>query len=36
MTVVMASTLTALIANNPDNGLAMAFTVVMLGGISKF
>lgn len=33
MTVVMASTLTALIANNPDNGLAMAFTVVMLGGL---
>ncbi len=33
MTVVMASTLTALMARNPEHGLAMAFTVVMLGGI---
>ena len=33
MTVVMASTLASLIAKNPDTGLAMAFTVVMLGGI---
>lgn len=33
MTVVMASTLTALTAKNPETGLAMAFTVVMLGGL---
>ena len=33
MTVVMASTFTALAARNPENGLAMAFTVVMLGGV---
>ncbi|MBE9029744.1 SulP family inorganic anion transporter [filamentous cyanobacterium LEGE 11480] len=33
MTVVMASTFTSLVASNPESGLAMAFTVVMLGGI---
>lgn len=33
MTVVMAATVTALLAKNPDTGLAMAFTVVMLGGL---
>ena len=33
MTVVMASVFIALTAQNPDTGLAMAFTVVMLGGL---
>lgn len=33
MTVVMATVFTALVSKNPENGLAMAFTVVMLGGI---
>ncbi len=33
MTVVMAATVAALIAKNPETGLAMAFTVVMLGGL---
>lgn len=33
MTVVMASTVAALLAKNPETGLAMAFTVVMLGGL---
>lgn len=33
MTVVMASVFVALNAKNPDLGLAMAFTVVMLGGL---
>lgn len=33
MTVVMASTLAALVAKNPETGLATAFTVVMLGGL---
>ncbi|MEM9004242.1 MAG: SulP family inorganic anion transporter [Cyanobacteria bacterium P01_F01_bin.86] len=33
MTVVMASIFTSLVADNPDTGLAMAFTVVMLGGL---
>ena len=33
MTVVIATVFTSLIAKNPENGLAMAFTVVMLGGI---
>ncbi|MGB3238877.1 MAG: SulP family inorganic anion transporter [Geitlerinemataceae cyanobacterium] len=33
MTVVMASIFTSIAANNPKTGLAMAFTVVMLGGI---
>ncbi|MDJ1174907.1 SulP family inorganic anion transporter [Roseofilum capinflatum] len=32
MTVVMASVFTALIAKYPDTGLAMSFTVIMLGG----
>ncbi|WP_223787194.1 bicarbonate transporter BicA [Marinicella meishanensis] len=33
MTVVMTAVLTSLIANNPDQGLAMAFTVVMIAGL---
>ena len=33
MTVVMASTFTALAAKDPNMGPAMAFTVVMLGGL---
>ncbi|MFC3095966.1 SulP family inorganic anion transporter [Alteromonas sediminis] len=33
MTVVMAAVVTGLLANNPDNGLAMAFTVVMMAGL---
>ncbi len=33
MTVVMATVFTSLIATYPDTGLAMAFTVVMLGGL---
>lgn len=33
MTVVMASIVTAMIAHNPDHGLAMAFTVVILAGV---
>lgn len=33
MTVVMTTVFTALIAKNPETGLAMAFTVVMLGGL---
>ncbi len=33
MTVVMASTFTSLTASNPENGWAMALTVVMLGGL---
>ncbi len=33
MTVVMTAVLTSLIATNPDNGLAMAFTVVMIAGV---
>ncbi len=33
MTVVMATVFTSLIAQYPDTGLAMAFTVVMLGGL---
>ncbi len=33
MTVVMGSTFTSLVASHPETGLAMAFTVVMLGGI---
>jgi len=32
MTVVMASVFTALIAKYPETGLAMSFTVIMLGG----
>lgn len=33
MTVVITSVITALIARYPDTGLAMAFTVVVLGGL---
>lgn len=33
MTVVMASTFASLVAKNPETGLAMAFTVVILGGL---
>ena len=33
MTVVMASVVAGLIASNPDNGVAMAFTVVMMAGV---
>lgn len=33
MTVVMAAVLTGLIASHPENGLAMAFTVVMIAGV---
>ncbi len=33
MTVVMTTIVASLTANNPENGLAMAFTVVMLAGI---
>lgn len=33
MTVVMASVVSSLLASNPENGLAMAFTVVILAGM---
>ncbi|MGJ3254009.1 MAG: SulP family inorganic anion transporter [Elainellaceae cyanobacterium] len=33
MTVVMATVFSAIVAANPENGVAMAFTVVMLGGL---
>ncbi|MEM7065871.1 MAG: SulP family inorganic anion transporter [Cyanobacteria bacterium P01_B01_bin.77] len=33
MTVVMATVFTKLIAENPDSGMAMAFTAVMLSGL---
>ncbi len=33
MTVVMTAVLTSLVAANPENGLAMAFTVVMIAGL---
>lgn len=33
MTVVMTAIVSSMTANNPENGLAMAFTVVMLAGI---
>lgn len=33
MTVVMATVFTKLVAANPDSGLAMAFTAVMLSGV---
>ncbi|MBE9199234.1 MULTISPECIES: SulP family inorganic anion transporter [unclassified Nodularia (in: cyanobacteria)] len=33
MTVVMTAIVSSMIANNPENGLAMAFTVVMLAGL---
>jgi len=35
MTVIMAAVVTALVADNPDNGLAMAFTVVMIAGFTQ-
>ena len=35
MTVIMAAVVTMLIADNPDNGLAMAFTVVMIAGFTQ-
>ncbi|MDG2991270.1 SulP family inorganic anion transporter [Candidatus Synechococcus calcipolaris G9] len=33
MTVVITTVITALVARHPEHGLAMAFTVVMLGGL---
>lgn len=33
MTVIMAAVVTNMIAADPDNGLAMAFTVVMIAGV---
>ena len=33
MTVIMAAVITEMIASNPDNGLAMAFTVVVVAGV---
>ena len=33
MTVVMTAVLTTMMAENPENGLAMAFTVVMIAGL---
>jgi SulP family sulfate permease len=33
MTVVITGVITTLVARHPDAGLAMAFTVVMLGGL---
>jgi SulP family sulfate permease len=33
MTVVMTAIVSSMTANNPENGLAMAFTVVMLAGL---
>ena len=33
MTVIVTAVITGLTANNPENGLAMAFTVVMMAGI---
>jgi SulP family sulfate permease len=33
MTVVMTAVVSSMIARNPENGLAMAFTVVMLAGV---
>ncbi|GAX38556.1 bicarbonate transporter BicA [Nodularia sp. NIES-3585] len=33
MTVIMTAVVSSMIAKNPENGLAMAFTVVMLAGI---
>jgi SulP family sulfate permease len=35
MTVIMAAVVTTLVANNPDSGLAMAFTVVMIAGFTQ-
>jgi SulP family sulfate permease len=33
MTVIMTAVITGMVANNPENGLAMAFTVVMIAGL---
>lgn len=33
MTVIVTAVITGLTANNPENGLAMAFTVVMMAGV---
>ncbi|MGL5509159.1 MAG: SulP family inorganic anion transporter, partial [Microcoleaceae cyanobacterium] len=33
MTVVITGIITTMVARNPENGLAMAFTVVMLAGV---
>lgn len=33
MTVIMTAVVTAMVATHPDNGLAMAFTVVMIAGV---
>jgi SulP family sulfate permease len=33
MTVIVTAVIAGLTANNPENGLAMAFTVVMMGGV---
>ena len=33
MTVIMVTVVTSMMAANPDNGMAMAFTVVMLAGV---
>lgn len=35
MTVIMAAVVTALIIENPDQGIAMAFTVVMIAGATQ-
>jgi SulP family sulfate permease len=33
MTVIVTAVITGLTANNPENGLAMAFTVIMMAGV---
>ncbi len=33
MTVIMTAVITGMVAGNPENGLAMAFTVVMIAGL---
>lgn len=33
MTVIMAAVITSMMASNPENGMAMAFTVVMIAGV---
>lgn len=33
MTVIVTAVIAGLTANNPENGLAMAFTVIMMGGL---
>lgn len=35
MTVIMAAVVTTMIAKYPENGLAMAFTVVMIAGVTQ-